>query len=120
MQAEVVRLDPNLSSKGTGLLGRMSDVLARKGMKVNSFAIDDSLSATAGELSNITRVAVNSETGFQRFNPSASEPLPRLNDLNGKTDLQSSIFAETWSSFMVRYLYLIYSILSFPSNHLKS
>ena len=101
MQAEVVRLDPNLSSKGTGLLGRMSDVLARKGMKVNAFAIDDSLSATAGELSNITRVAVNSKTGFQRFNPSATESLPRLDELNGETELQSNVFSETWSSFLV-------------------
>jgi hypothetical protein len=103
VQTEAVRLDPYLSSKGTGLLGRVSDALARKGMKVNSFSIDDSLSAISGELSNITRVAVNSESGFQRFNPSASKALPKLDELNGETDLQSSVFSETWSSWLVGY-----------------
>ena len=101
VQAEVVRLDPHLSFKGTSLLGRMVDVLARKGMKVNSFAIDESLSALAGELSNVTRVSVKSAHGFQKFSPSASNPIPRVDDLNDGFDIQSNILSETWSSSLV-------------------
>ena len=79
----------------------MVDVLSRKGMKVNSFSIDDSLSALAGELSNVTRVSVKSAQGFQKFNPSASNPIPRVDELNNGLGDQSNIFSETWSSALV-------------------
>ena len=40
MQRETKRIDPYESASGTGVLGRMSDVLTGKGHNVGSFSID--------------------------------------------------------------------------------
>lgn len=40
MQQETKRLDPYQTSSGTGILGRMSDVLTNEGHNVGSFSVD--------------------------------------------------------------------------------
>ena len=66
-----MRLDPYNEVKGTGVLGRLSDALANGGYEVNSFAIDTDLTALTGRRSDTAKQAAESNTGFERFNPSA-------------------------------------------------
>ena len=72
VQAEIGRLDPYSSNGKTGTLGRLADVLSST-YNVNAFAVDTSLVALEGAGEETPKTAVNSEIGFQKFNPSALE-----------------------------------------------
>ena len=103
VQAEIGRLDPFYKSAGTGVLGRISDVLNKNDFQVYSFSIDTSLVALAGKMENATKFSMNSKKGPQSFNPRSSSDdfVPAFLSLNNSTLLQSSIMSETWSSSLV-------------------
>lgn len=89
----------------TGTLGRLSDVLLKGNNVVNAFSVDSTLAALGGKEDGITKIAVNSEVGLQLFNPSAKENdtvSKQFDWMNGKQESISSVFAETWSSSLVR------------------
>jgi uncharacterized protein (DUF1501 family) len=103
LQAEVGRLDPNGEYTGTGMLGRLSDVLTSANYNVNSFAIDTSTTALDGILLNSEKVSVVSKKGFQIFNPSAPDGIvtPLVTVLNQNEGVDSGLHSKTWSKAMV-------------------
>lgn len=102
LQAEVGRLDPHGENIGTGMLGRLSDVLTSAKYSVNSFALDTSTTALEGELLNSEKVSVVSKKGFQIFNPSAPDGIvtPLATAVNQNEGVGSSLHSKTWSKAM--------------------
>ena len=118
VQAEISRLDPYGMASGTGILGRLSDVLTSKSYNVNSFSIDASLVALQGDEIGSKKASVTSLEGFNEFNPSDKEgkTTPIIPILNGKTDKNGGIFSEFWSSSIVsKELYILSNVR--VSNH---
>ena len=118
VQAEISRLDPYGMAIGTGILGRLSDVLTSKSYNVNSFSIDASLVALQGDEIGSKKASVTSLEGFNEFNPSDKEgkTTPIIPILNGKTDKNGGIFSEFWSSSIVsKELYILSHVR--VSNH---
>ena len=106
VQAEISRLDPHLQASDSGLLGRLADVLTKqKGNNVQAFSVDSTLTPFEGERDDIRKAAVNSNIGFQSFNPSPFGDKDALQEnlelLNGVQDPHGSMYAETWSSSLV-------------------
>jgi len=100
MQEESRRLDPYDANSGTGILGRMTDVLTQNGHSIGSFSIGRSSVANTGKPNKSGAPAVVDQRGISRFhlNPDVKN---RLSKLHNKTELGSGIFADTWSaSFM--------------------
>ncbi|KAL7568310.1 hypothetical protein ACA910_018446 [Epithemia clementina (nom. ined.)] len=100
MAQEVARLDPFDMQKGTGVLGRLSDVLNSRGYQPNSFSIDGSSMAVTGNIGAAINPVILSHAGLIPFNPSSEvyDIKSRTELLNGGNDLWSSnIFGETWS-----------------------
>lgn len=103
VQSEISRLDPHTIASGTGTLGRLADELSSE-YSVNTFAVDTSLLALEGKTKNIPRTAVNSEVGFQKFNPSALEEdviNSQFASINSEQETSSNLFGQTWSSSLV-------------------
>ncbi len=106
MRDEIKRLDPYEGAPGSGFLGRLVDVLSKQGgNNVQAFSIDSDMGPIEGDRLEVHRTAVNSVFGFRPFNPS-----PLSNDdvqhsfelLNGMQESHGSMYAETWSSSLVR------------------
>lgn len=104
-RAEIGRLDPLITTAGTGALGRLSDVLTKNGYKVNAFGIDTDLAALEGTRKDSIKRATDSTIGFQRFNPSAdlgNGLQAEVRNLNRASDEYNNIFSDTMSATMVR------------------
>lgn len=118
MQTELGRLDPFTKVGSTGVLGRLSDILEQNEFKVHSFSIDAGLANLEGNRGGMRR-AVDSDTGFIAFNPSAGDGNMTMNkaagvDGNGNNNLKNeirtinkagnihnNIFSETFSVALV-------------------
>jgi uncharacterized protein (DUF1501 family) len=109
MQKEAQKVDPFDKALGSGILGRMCDELAAKGFNPKPMTIEDLTIATAGVPGNAVTPLSVSSTGTRNFNPKpSSENFDHqviMTELNGATQLQSSIFGETWSSEFIQALY---------------
>ncbi len=104
---EIGRLDPYAMKQGTGVLGRIADMLSTDGNNVNAFTVDENFNAVEGALQSHSRIAIDSKKGFIRFNPadadqSNGEFFGQYSEiLNGKVDGYNNIFSDTWSSAFV-------------------
>ena len=102
MQEEAQKIDPFNRAPGTGVLGRMCDVLTDKGFNAKPITLADATVATVGVPGNAVAPLFVSAKGTSEFNPTprreAFDPRPYMNELNDATELQSSVFGETWSS----------------------
>lgn len=90
-------------SGNTGTLGRLIDSLSAE-FNVNAFSIDTNLIALEGNVKNVTKTAVNSQSGFHRFNPSSVEGDvidSNFDLINGEQTPESNFFSQTWSSSLV-------------------
>ena len=109
MRAEIGRLDPFIEFTGTGVLGRMSDVLLDKGYNVKTYGIDTDLAILEGIREDTVKQAANSQTGFIAFNPSAlddefgNDLRSKLRILNKAGNLHNNIFSDTVSNSMVSF-----------------
>ena len=99
MQHEAKRVDPLKQNDGTGVLGRMSDVLIRQGRNVGSFGVDGNSVAVVGK--NIVRPIVISKEGLSPFYAS-DVIIDAIGKLNNETTSDSGFFGETWSSNLVQ------------------
>lgn len=103
MQRENQVVDPFEMRQGTGILGRISEVLTKKGLSTSGISIDTPSAATTPDFSsNAPDSLVVSSFGSTKFNerPAEEEHFPLVNYtaiLNAETDLYSSVFGETWS-----------------------
>ncbi len=87
-------------------MGRLIEALKAEGNTVNAFAVDSTLVPLEGRNQDgITKAAVNSKIGFQKFHPSAESHGDIISTtfdwINGLQDDHSSIFGETWASSVV-------------------
>jgi len=109
MQKEAQQVDPFQRAPGTGVLGRMCDVLSTVGFSAQPVTIDDASVATVGVPGAGVDPLLVSSYGTKEFNakpPSeAFNPRPYLDQLNDATELQSSLYGETWSNMLQNALY---------------
>ncbi len=120
MQAEISRLDPFVSSFGTGMLGRLTDMLSSKSFNVNSFAVDATLTAIQGNDIKAVKSSVNSAEGFKHFNPSA--PVSNITSnmllLNAKESKYDGFFSQFWSSSLVSRIFnILITLINIGSSH---
>jgi uncharacterized protein (DUF1501 family) len=101
MQQEARKVDPLNGMPGTGVLGRMCDVLTDKGFNAKPITIDSASIATVGVPGAAVDPLFVSSGGTSTFNPKPLrelfDPRPFIDQLNDATELQSSVFGETWS-----------------------
>jgi len=102
MQLETKRMDPLNRQTNTGVLGRMADVLVKKGRAVGSFSLDRysvSILGTPGVASS--PMIVSSGNGVTPFYASNTLRglLPALHE---QSQVDSGYFAESWSSALMQ------------------
>jgi uncharacterized protein (DUF1501 family) len=109
MQLQAQRVDPFDGMPGTGVLGRMCDVLSQKDFNAQPITIEDASVATFGVPGEGVDPLFVSSSGTNEFDPKPeSETFDHrayLDKLNGANELQSSVFGETWSRELHRALH---------------
>ena len=102
MQEEAQKIDPFEGSPGTGVLGRMCDVLKSKGFNAQPITVEDATVATVGVPGSAVDPLFVTSYGTSEFLPKSDsetfDPRPYISQLNGETDTHSSVFGETYSA----------------------
>lgn len=109
MQQEAKRVDPFKDAKGTGIMGRITDALTNKGISTGSLAIDGTSIALVGYPGVSSPVSIIGQGGVNEFDPrpkngdslSQDSLIKGIENLNNATELDSGMFAETWSSLLL-------------------
>eukprot|EP00957_Ditylum_brightwellii_P203555 15335156-Ditylum_brightwellii.AAC.1 len=73
MQRATKRLDPYKEIRGTGVLGRMNDVLTRNGFKTSTISTDSASIALVGQPGVSPDPSIISKNGVDEFNPESSD-----------------------------------------------
>ena len=101
MTLEASREDLTEEFAGTGVGGRIADVMTQKGVKTNTFSISDQQIFLTGEagLGGPSQFILSS-SGISPFNenPSIANMNEVIKTLNNATTADSGFHAETWSS----------------------
>jgi uncharacterized protein (DUF1501 family) len=106
MQQETKTVDPKAVHTGTGVLGRVAEVLTESGFKTNSISIDDpSIIVTGDHLTEGENrrpdPLIVSRSGVSTFSPQPEGEILDATayafELNPKTGDYSSLFGQTWS-----------------------
>merc|ERR1712157_401833 len=98
MQEDSKREDLFDKYAGSGVIGRMADVLTQKGIPTNSFSIDGAQVVLVGEAgAGGPSPFTLSSNGLAAFNQNPEVPTDSIKALNSKTTAESGFFAETWS-----------------------
>jgi uncharacterized protein (DUF1501 family) len=101
MQEEAQQLDPFDTAPGTGVLGRMCDILKLKSFKAQPITVQDFSVATVGVPGSGIDPLLVSSYETNRFNPLSPGDTfivkPYLKQLNKETESQSSLYGEIWS-----------------------
>merc|ERR1712157_498289 len=98
MQEDSKREDLFDKYAGSGVIGRMADVLTQKGIPINTFSIDGAQVALIGEAGEGGPSPFTlSSNGLAAFNQNPEVPTESIKALNSKTTADSGFFAETWS-----------------------
>ena len=130
MQREAQRVDPLKNADGTGVLGRISDELTKKGLSVGSFSIDVNAISLLGKPAVSPTPFILSRGGVTNFNADASVDTmdSLIASLNKATTSESGVFSELWSSKLLKSISdntQLYNTLadleteiSFPDSHL--
>ena len=96
MQRESQRIDPYNTNMGTGVLGRMTDVLAQNGHNIGSFSVNGFSVAPTGRPGVTSTPIIVDRSGFPEIHlDDIRDVMPKLHNA---TQFDSGIFAETWSS----------------------
>lgn len=101
MMKETKLVDPYRQDRGTGILGRLSEVLTSKGFFTSGISIDNPSDATGVKGEAPDPITVD-RFGANEFyvQPQSEESFNLLNyssTMNARTDLYSSMFGNTWS-----------------------
>ena len=109
MQEEAKRLDPMDVGVGTGVLGRLSDALAKRGYQPSSISIDESSIAVTGTTGTALSPTIVGRDGVAEFNkrPSGEADIrTEAEKLNrGHVMSSSNVFGELWSARLSRALW---------------
>ena len=101
MTLEAKREDLNDQQLGTGVAGRIADMLAtQEGIPTNLFSIDGQQMLLTGKPGEGPTQFILSSNGLATFNanPSVSNMNDAIKALNNDTTSDSGMFAETWSA----------------------
>lgn len=94
-------VDPNLQWTGTGVLGRLRDILIQKGHKTSAIQVDGSsvsLIGRKGRSSGPVRFSVSGLAPFPDPRYASPNIVPQLAALNNATATDSGFMAESWST----------------------
>jgi uncharacterized protein (DUF1501 family) len=101
MQEEAQQLDPFDTAPGTGVLGRMCDILKQKKFKAQPVTVQDSAVAVVGVPGTGIDPLLVSSYETNKFNPLSQGDTflmkPYFKKLNQETETQSSLYGELWS-----------------------
>ena len=104
MTLETSLIDPYRKEYGTGIMGRMSETLTRKGLSTLGVALDEPNESLVSQSTGLAPPPIIvSRFGATKFNrrPEDEESF-LLKELSGamnqKTELFSNVFSETWSA----------------------
>ena len=97
MQRESQRIDPYNTNMGTGVLGRMTDILSQDGHSIGSFSIDGNSVAPAGKPGVTNAPMILGRNGLPTIHLD-DNTIDTILKLHNNTHYDSGIFAETWSS----------------------
>ena len=100
MHKEAMTIDPYESNIGTGVLGRMTDILNEKGHHVGSFSVDGLTVALVGKPGISDSPIVISYQGVQEVHLDSTQS--ELSQLHNETHPDSGVFAEMWSSMLMK------------------
>jgi len=100
MQRETRRVDPYDISSGTGVLGRMTDVLTKHGHNTDSFSVGGHSVTLSGIPGVSDTQMIVSSSGFPEIylDDGVTNDLPKLHN---NTKAGSSIFADSWSASLM-------------------
>ena len=99
MHREAMTIDPFEINIGTGVLGRMKDILSEEGHNVGSFSVNGLTVALVGKPGVSDSPVVVGREGVQEVYLDATRS--ELAKLHNKTRPESGVFAETWSSLLM-------------------
>ena len=127
-QQDTMKVDPFEDVDGTGVLGRMADVLTKNGYNTGSYSISGRTFALLGEPQKSPGVNYIDSGGMKKFNQKAStdDMDVLMAKLNNPTTTMSGKFGKTWSDIFdssIRQTETLYNVLnsvtldtSFPTN----
>ena len=96
MQRESQRIDPYDRYTGTGVLGRMTDILSQNGHNTGSFSINGNSIAPTGKPGMTSTPMIVDAGGFAKIHLNdIRDTIPKLHNVS---QFDSGIFADTWSS----------------------
>ncbi len=101
MQREAKRVDPYNDSSGTGVIGRMADVLSDFGHNAQGFSVDRYSVALVGSPAGVGPPMIVNGAGVPQFYI-GDKVKNAVKPLHNKTSLDSGFFADTWSDEMNR------------------
>lgn len=109
MVEEAQKVDPFSGMPGTGVLGRLCDVLNNKGYNCQPITIEDSNAVTVGVPGSAVDPLFVSAYGSSEFNPkpytTSFDPRPYIDEINEANDPQSSLYGESWSQRLKKSLF---------------
>ena len=100
-QARVQSLDPLRERQSTGVLGRISDAVREKGLRIGVTSLTGTPFAVVGNPSTPTPISYLGGDA-EAFNPRAStaDMTSQIKNLNNATATMSGLFSETWSQIL--------------------
>mmetsp|Transcript_523 Transcript_523/g.662 ORF Transcript_523/g.662 Transcript_523/m.662 type:complete len:117 (-) Transcript_523:128-478(-) len=100
---EVHKMDVYDEQTGRGVVGRMADILGKRGFLPGTVSVNGIANAL---VSGLISLFVVDPTGLEKFNPIPwSVPLwDTIKQLNKVTKLGSNCFCETWSDILLKAL----------------
>mmetsp|Transcript_11814 Transcript_11814/g.16547 ORF Transcript_11814/g.16547 Transcript_11814/m.16547 type:complete len:853 (-) Transcript_11814:109-2667(-) len=108
MQREAKRVDVFDEEMGTGILGRITDALYKKGLSPGKTAIDsNTIAATSQPGSGSPSANIVGNAGVRKFMPQDTASMNReqmkeaIGDLNNVTKAHSGFMAKTWSNALL-------------------
>jgi Ni2+-binding GTPase involved in maturation of urease and hydrogenase len=106
-QQAAQRIDPLKAIDGTGILGRIRDILVeKKGRNVGAYSLNVNSMCLIGEPGTTSTPMIVSDAGATPFNqfPSLADMDSRINLLNGKTEAESGVFADFHAEAVIKSL----------------
>ena len=95
------KLDPDDIYPGTGVFGRMADVLTSMGFSTGSISISSQNYLLGGEPQQSPSQMYLDSSGVKEVFPDETELFEEIvGDLNNATSEESGIFGETWSAYL--------------------
>lgn len=105
--SDAQELDPLKAYDGTGIFGRMADVLTANGYKTGAISVASQNSIMVGEPQQSPPYMCVDSRGVKKVfpGPSISDLKEKVADLNNATSLESGMFGETWSDTLQLSIY---------------